>query len=452
MTRTLWRARPRWAWGVTIVMALLVAWIARVLSPDSGGVFYAANAFQMVDWLVMKSLDRLLNKLSIASNFNTDYNKEFDREFAVNETVRVKLPQRWLIRDGTAYAPQPMNRVYTTVACNQPFGIDFEWDSFERALKMERGDDALQREYVDPAMDQIAQEIDSRAALYAYQNSNNIVGILGTDPADFDASSAAARQRLVELGCPAGGDKICAVSPAVMRALKKSAISYFNPVTDIAKQFRTGIVGSGDGFDWYESVSLYQHTASTWAAGVTVNGAGQSGSTLNVTCTTGDTFSVGDSVAIASVNPVNPGTRRKVGSLTKQFAITVATVGAASAATLNISPAIFGPGSQYQNVDALPANAAALTLFPGTSSPNGKVGTNGLAFHKNAFALVGVSLETPKGSVEVCRQYRDEETGIAVRFLRQFDGRLSKMINRFDVLLGFGSLYPDNCSVRILSA
>ena len=40
-------------------------------------------------------------------------------------------------------------------------------------------------------MDQIAQEIDSRAALWAYQNSNNIVGILGTDPADFDSSSAA---------------------------------------------------------------------------------------------------------------------------------------------------------------------------------------------------------------------------------------------------------------------
>jgi hypothetical protein len=201
-----------------------------------------------------------------------------------------------------------------------------------------------------------------------------------------------------------------------------------------------------DGFDFYESVSLYQHTAGTWAGAVTVNGAGQSGSTLNVTCTTGDTFFVGDVVAIASVNPVNPGTRRKVGASTKQFTITSPTVGAASAATLTISPAIFGPGSQYQNVDALPANGAALTLFPGTSSPNAKVGTNGLAFQRDAFALVGVSLEEPKGSVEVCRQYRDENTGIAVRFLRQFDGRLSKMINRFDVLLGFGALYPDNCA------
>lgn len=411
-----------------------------------------ANNYQVVDWLVMESLDRLLNKLSIASNFNTDYNKEFDREFAVGDTVRVKLPQRYVIRDGTDYTPQPLNRVYTTVKCDQPFGIDFEWDSFERALRMERGEAALKREYIDPAMDQIAQEIDSRAALFAYQYTNNVVGVLGTDPTTFDASSAAARQRLVELGCPAGGDKICTVTPSVMRALKNTQLSYFNPVNDITKSYRTGIVGVADGFDWYESVSLYQHTASTWAGAVTVNGAGQSGSTLLVTCTTGDTFTQGDSISIASVNPVNPSTRRKVGTLTKQFAITVSTVGAASAATLQISPAIFGPGSPYQNVDALPGNGAALTLFPGTASPNGKVGTNGLAFHRDAFALVGVALEEPKGSVEICRQYRDEETGIAVRFLRQFDGRTSKMINRFDVLLGFGQLYSDNCSVRILGA
>ncbi len=410
------------------------------------------NQFQVVDWLVMEALDRLLNKLAVASYFNTDYNKEFDREFAVGDTVRVKLPQRFVVRDGPVYTPQPLNRVYTTVKCDQPFGIDFEWDSFERALRMERGEAALKREYIDPAMDQIAQEIDSRAALWAYQHANNIVGVLGTNPASFDASSAAARQRLVELGAPAGDDRCCIVPPAVMRTLKTAQQSYFNPVNDISKAYRTGIVGVADGFDWYESVSLYQHTAGTWSGAVTVSGAGQSGSTLTVAGTNGDTFNVGDAVSVANVYLVNPSTRRRVGFDAKPFVVQQPAVVAGGTATLVISPAIYGPGSQYQNVDALPANGAALTLFPGTASPSGKTGTNGLAFHRDAFALVGVKLEEPKGSVEICRQYRDETTGIAVRFLRQFDGRTSKMINRFDVLLGFGDLYPDNCAVRILAA
>jgi hypothetical protein len=33
-----------------------------------------------------------------------------------------------------------------------------------------------------------------------------------------------------------------------------------------------------------------------------------------------------------------------------------------------------------------------------------------------------------------------------------FDPVQRKMINRFDVLLGFGRLYSDECSVRILGA
>jgi hypothetical protein len=97
---------------------------------------------------------------------------------------------------------------------------------------------------------------------YAYQNTSAIVGQLGTDFVDFDTSSAAAREKLVYLGCPAGKERGMFVNPTIMRALKKSAVGYFNPVNDIAKQFRTGIVGSGDGFDWYESVSLYPRSRS----------------------------------------------------------------------------------------------------------------------------------------------------------------------------------------------
>jgi hypothetical protein len=112
---------------------------------------------------------------------------------------------------------------------------------------------------------------------------------------------------------------------------------------------------------------------------------------------------------------------------------------------------IYGPGSQYQNVTALPPNAEPLVLFPGTSSPNGKSGINSLYFNKGAFALVGVKLETPK-ACEMASQQRDPETGIAVRFVRMFDPQQSKMVNRFDVLMGFGPLRPDNCAVRVLGA
>jgi hypothetical protein len=437
------------------LLLLFVAYALKALRfPEQAWMPGLDNSFEVVDWMMQESLDILVNKNAIASMFNTEVQKEFEKDFAPGEIVRVKYPQEYLIRDGMQYSGQPLQRRHTTVNCNQVFGIDFDWDSFEKALRMERGEELLRREYIEPAMAQLNQEIESRSAFWAYQNASTLVGILGTDPTSFDASSAAARQKLVELGCPAGKDRGIFVPPSVMRALKNTSLSYFNPVTDISKQFRTGIVGSGDGFDWYESVSLYSHTAGTWAGAVTVNGAGQSGTQLTITATAGDTFKVGDKVSIANVNPTNPRTRRKVGSSAKTFTVTQALTAAGGGAdVLNIWPSIYGPGSPYQNVDALPANSAALTLWPGTSSPNGKSGTVSLALHPDAFALVGVEFENPKGaSVEIAKQLKDDDTGLTISFIRAFEPRTRTWINRFDTCLGFGNLWSDNCAVAIAGA
>lgn len=414
-----------------------------------------ANAFQTVDWMAMKCLFLVKNKLGIASNFNTDNQEDFRKPFAVNDSIRVKKPQRWTIRDGMGYNPQGINRIYSTVNLNQFFGIDFEWDSYEKAVKMERSEAQLEREYLNPAMQQIAQEIDSRAALFAYQNANNIVGVLGTDPVDFDTTSAAARQRLVELGgANDEGDRTICVPPNVMRALKKSQLTYFNPIEDIKKAYRTGIVGNADGFEWYESMSLYSHTSGVWAGAVTVTTAPVNGATsVAVTCTNGDTFLVGDSFDFNTTTAqVNPMTRRKTTTVAKPFVCTVATTGASSSATLNFQPAIYGPGSQYQNVDTLPIAGATLTMFRGTAAPTtAHSGVNGLAFTNHAFAMVGVPLEKPEAA-EVAWTKQDPETGLSISFIRMMDPVQRKMINRFDVLLGFGALYSDECAVRILGA
>jgi len=396
----------------------------------------------------MESLRILSNQLVVAETFNTDYNKEFTKQFAVGESVRVKNPQRFTIREGLGYTPQALDRNYTTVACDQIFGIDFEWDSAEEALKLERGQEMIRKEYIEPAMCQLAQEIDSRAASWAYYNTNNIVGILGTNPTNTDIAQSA-RQRLMENACPPG-DLRMIVSPGTESGIVNGSTTIFNPTSEISRQYKEGSMGRARGFDWYSSMSLYNHTSGTWAGTVEVTTGGTGGSSQILTATTNDTFKRGDVFTIAGVNNVNPKTRRSTGSL-KQFVITQDVISAASAATINFLPAIVGPGSQYQNVDALPATGADLTLMPGTTSPNAKTGVQGLAIHKDAFALVGVKLELPT-AVELKSQARDPKTGLSIRFIRQFDAIQSKMVNRFDVLLGFGNLYPDNCAVRIMSS
>lgn len=398
----------------------------------------------------MEILRLLLNKLVVTEYFSRSWERDFNKEFAPGAAITVKFPQRFITSDGMGYTPQALNRISTTVSLDQWIQIGFEWDDYERAVKLERSESELRENYWDPAAAAMAQEFDSRAAQFAYQNASNVVGVLGTNATSVDFAYAA-RQVLMEKACTPG-KRMMAISSSQMRSLGTNITTVFNPVDEITKMWKTGAIGTLGGFEFFESNSIYSHTAGTWAGAVTVTGASQSGTSLIITGTAGDTIKKGDKFSIINVNSVNPMTRRIVGPATAQrFTSTQDYTLTAGPDTISILPAIYGPGSQYQNVDALPANGAALTLWPGTTSPNGKVGTVGLALSKFAFALVGAKLYVPK-AVEMAGQAQDPDSGIAIRKVVAWDPVRSMQINRMDSLLGFGNLFQDNGAVCVASA
>jgi hypothetical protein len=410
-----------------------------------------ANNFLNVSWISSEVLRLLLNMLTVAEYFNSDYEKDFKQEFAVGATVQVKFPQSFTIRDGLGYTPQGVNRISTTISLDQIFGIDFEWDDYERAVQLERSKEELRKQYFEPAAAQLAQEWDSRAAQFAYQNANNVIGVLGTDPTNVQPYYDA-RRRMKELACPPGGKRGMIISSSMMSSFGQNITTFFQPADELSKMFKEGSLGRAAGFDWYESNSLWSHTAGTAVTSLVISGANQSGASLVVTGTSTQTLKKGDKISVANVNQVNPRTRRIPGKTqVKNFTITQDITLSGSADTINILPAIYGPGSQYQNVDALPADAAAITLWPGTSTPSGKVGTVGLALSPYAFAKVGAKLYTPK-AVEAASQEQDKDTGMAVRFVKAWDPVRSMNVHRFDTLGGFGNLYQDNGAVCVAGA
>jgi hypothetical protein len=410
-----------------------------------------ANQFLTVGWVSMKILWFLQNALEVASMFNTEWESEFGKTFPVGASFQIKLPQRWLITDGLGYQPQGIARLSTTVNLDQIFGIHFEWDSYERLVKMERSQEELEENYLFPAARQLAQEVDSRAASWAMLNTSNVVGTLGTDSTSI-STYAAAERRLYEKACPKGKRHIC-LSPSAMQTYIQNNVTQFNPAPEISRMFRTGVIGTAAGSEWYRSNSLYKFTAGTAATGgVTVVGANQSGSSLIVSGTSGQTILQGDKFNVASVNGVNPTTRRPGSMGLQQFtAAQNLTLTGNPTDVLQFYPAIYGPGSQYQNTDSLPANTAALTFWPGTTSPSGLSGLISLLLSKYAFAVAYGKFEVPK-AVERAEQKDDPDTGANVRFVRAWDQRESKMTNRFDMCLGFGNLYQDNGSVAIAGA
>lgn len=410
-----------------------------------------ANAFQNTSWLSMDGVRRLVNMLVLDQFFNHDNTEDFEKEFPVGAQVRVPLPQQPGIRRGLTYTPEAIDIKETTITVDQVFGSDFELNDVETALNVVRGREKFKRDYLEPRTAKMAQEWDSTSARYAAVHSSNFIGVLGTNPTTFASTSGLARQRLIESACPPGGKRGMIIPPAVMTNLVSATANSFNPSDEISDAFREGSYGYQGGFKWYESMSLYLHTAGTWQGAVTVNTTMTDGSnTLVVTCTSGDTFKAGDKISIAGTYPVNQMTKQQTSSTAKTFGILTDVTATSTTATLSIAPStgVFGPSSLYQNVTTLPTAGAVITLWPGTANPNGKQGYIGLALHPWAFASVGVKLETPK-AVEIATQNRDPKTGKAFRYVRMFDPVLSKMVNRFDTLGGYGDLLSDQCCVAI---
>ena len=418
-----------------------------------------ANAFNFSSYVSLEGLRQLKNRLVIAEHFNTSYNREFKKEFAVGQTVTVPLPQWFQVTTGYGFQPQALDRPSTTVTIDRPKGVHFECPSPDPELFMERGKDQFRKQYLDPAMAALAQDFDLAAAEWAFYNIPNIVGILGTDPTNSSIMGAA-RQRLIELACPVEQDNLrFIIPPSAMTAIVNAESVVFNPQSEISMQYKQGYKGKARGFDCFESMSLIRHTHGNWQvlAVNEVTGANQSGTSLIVTSTAGDVYKKGDRFNIAGVYEVNPKTFQSTGTL-KQFVImtTIASAtGGAGGDTLDILPAIVGPGSHYQNVSALPAAGADLTLWPGTTIVPGtpKTGTIGLALHPDAFALCAAPLQIPNRSVEESDQARDPDTGIPIAYVKDWDMILGRrMVYRFDTLFGFGNLYFDHCAVAVACA
>lgn len=413
-----------------------------------------AHNFAKVEWVAMETLRQLKHRSEIFAAMTNKHADEFKKDFAVGETVRVKMPFRATIREGMTYTPQNVDRITTDVTVDTVIGSDIEWGTIDKLLNMERGQEAVKREYIDKLASKLAAAADIRAARFAYKNTGNITGLLGTNPTTFDATSAAARQRFMELDSMQD-DKAIFLPSAVMRSIKGGSdvnLARFGPVEEIKKLYKQGLIGKADGFDFYESNSLVDHTAGTWAGAVSLASAVANGaSELSLTCTTGDTFKEGDVIGLASVyrtNPLTDEVTERVNTMTVTVAADV--TGAASAATVPIKEKLYFSGPN-KNINAQPAGSATCTLFPGTTSPSGKSGKQGLAFVKDAFAAISLPLPMPKNEEEG-RQFTDPDTGITLSIITSFDFDERKWKTRVDMLIGFGRLHAETGSMRILCA
>ena len=395
-----------------------------------------SNSLLNISMITKESLRILKNNLGFASGVNRQYDDQFAKSGAkIGSVINIRKPVRYTVSDGAALELQDQTDQSVALTLDSQKHVGFQFSSKEMALNI----DAFSERYLKPAMAALSNKIDLDG-LGLYSSVYNSTGTPGTTPNAFSFISDA-QVKLDNFACPVDDMRKIAWNPAANGSLVDALKGLFHSSEQISKQYLKGRMGIAGGFEHFMDQNVRQHTTGTFTTGSTpvTNGASQSGSSLVTDGWANSTavLTAGDVFTIANVYAVNPQSREITGQL-QQFVVTSAVTSDGSGnATISISPSISASG-QYQTVNALPADGAALTPVgtEATSYPQN------MAFHKDAFVLGMADLILP-GGVDMAERARDAEAGLAIRIVRSYDINNDTLPCRADVLYGWKAVYPE---------
>lgn len=395
-----------------------------------------SNTVLTPSMITKESLRVLVNSLAFTNGATKKYDDRFAQRGAkIGDTLSLRKPPRYIGRTGATLAIEDSVETSVPLVLNTQFGVDIQFSSKDLTLSV----DEFSARFIKPAMATIANKID-RDGLALYKNVYNTVGTMGTTPATTKVFLDAGVKMDFE-AAPNDGDRSVIIDPNAMGSMVDAVKGLFNPQSNIGDYLRRGMIAKDFlRLDWAMDQNVNVHTVGALGGTPLVNGAGQTGSSLNTkgwTASITALLNVGDVFTIAGVNAVNPQTRQTTGQL-RQFVVTaVANSDGSGNSTVSISPAITTSG-QFQTVTASPGDGAAITVV-GTG---GQTSPANLAYHKDAFVVAFADLEVPNG-VDMAARASDEQTGISIRMIRNFDIRTDQWPCRLDVLYGWAVQYPE---------
>lgn len=395
-----------------------------------------SNTLVTCSIVAKEALAILENQLGFAAMVNRDWEDEFTgnqaRGYSPGQTINIKRPPRFTYRAGRIAVPQGMTETTVPLTLAQG-GCDLNLFGIERTLQIQQLEQKLQA-----AVATITNEIDRQGLNLAHTATINGIGTAGTPPNTQALALQAVlgiNQRLDELGAPRDKQRGLILNPGLNAAIVQGFAGMFNAQGALSKQFGSGMMVDSLGIAYAMDQNVDVHTNGTAnVATNTVNGAGQTGTTITVAALNGS-ITRGSKVTFSGVNAVNPQSRTSTGALA-QFTVTADA--AAAATSLLISPGITPTGA-FQNVTASPANGATIGILGVASgSYNCNVG-----FHRNAFTLAMVPMYAPSDQKGVVNVARKSYKGMNIKVTEFYDGLSDNYIMRMDVLFGWAATYPE---------
>lgn len=404
------------------------------------------NTLLTNDLITKEALRILRNKFTLVPRSLRNVDDLFGKTgYKGGDTVRIRIPVRYTSAIGAAVHLNDATESQTSITLNQR-NIGMSFLSKDRTLSI----DAFSKRFLEPAMAQLASDIDADGYAMYYKSTNITTPGVYTNgaPAAFTGADIStlkpfldAKARMLEQAVP-GDDKLfVAVHPSTSAGIVDGLKGLFQSAEEIGNQYKRGLMGMAAGFQFIESQNLPTHTSGTRTNG-TVNGAAQAGSTIVVAgLGAAGTVVKGDTFTIAGVYTINPLTRAATNKL-QVFTVTAAAVAdGAGAASLTIAPSL-NVVAPNQTVSALAANGAVLAWTSGA----GVASAVNFAWHESAMLVAFADLTTDLPGAEASKQ--TDEDGITLRLVGSYDVTSDETVYRLDVMYGWATVRPQH-SCRI---
>ena len=413
-----------------------------------------ANAFSNPDMVAKEVAIHLENNLVMGNKVHRGYEDEWKQRpngWNVGNTVSVKMPVYFRVKDGaTVDTVDLYERTQDIVVSNRKH-VAWVLSAQEMTLDL----DKYSEFYLKPAAQALANHID-QSLLGLYKDVPAQVGTPGVQVDDF-LTFALAKAKLTEEAAPLD-NRCCIIDPTTTAYMTDNLKALFHQ-SMVQKYVEAGLINQKfNGFAMYESQNVNSHIHGTQAgvAGALINGAAASGAATLTMDALGaaNTLLDGDIFTVAGTNQCNPVHGGDTGAL-RQFVVNAdATASAGAIASLTCTPGTSPWGMYdstaaekylpYQNMVTLPANDAQVTVA-GTAGLSARMN---LAFHRDAFAVIMVPLETP---ASVTWKATVNYKGYSIRVIRYYSGATDQETIRFDILYALRAINP-TLAVRIASA
>jgi hypothetical protein len=394
-----------------------------------------SNTTKIHDAVYKDAVRTLRNETAFINMIEPHYDSTYAAHGAKEgESIRLMQPAEFSVREGNNIDIQDVEEKTVTLTRSVLRGVDFKFSSSE----MTQDVDEFNRTKIQPAMATLAAKIDNYCMEAISDQIYQAVTLPITSLDRNDVLNAGVK--LDNGSTPRGLDSRCIIlNPQGHADVVTDSSGLFNSSTNVSQQYNDGIVKVPSfGFKFGMSQNVSTHTTGTHSTGSTsvTNGVGTEGATTLVTDGWANSTAVikkGDIFTIANVNQVNALHKQSVGVLQQFVATADGTSDGSGNLTISMSPALISTG-QYQNIDALPADGAAITVMgtEATAYPQN------LAFHNGAMAIGFIDLDKPAGATII----RKADDGVSMRMWMDRDINTNSEIFRFDVLFGVQLVIP----------